>query len=267
MIRQLDREFIPWDIYSACVLAAYRSYDDAQCWAQDGCRGGILAARNLVYNTAGGKQPPSGRVAFRRTPTAVISLVDGFALLAAQGEPDFEELVAFLRVQCWSRLQCDAEIAAKLPFPIEWRSMTLRFIAPKKEFAQENVAVADDPGEVYDILARCFPDMKNRNDWMADLALRWRRGTAKSWTITADGAAVCTAGAIALTEDYAYLGAVGTLPEARGRGLAGRLLTHIAGEMAGREIWLSCREELRGFYESIGFERTGDRVTLQKESA
>jgi len=234
----LDAAFEPWDIYSACVLAAYRSYFDmpeCQFWRQD--------------------------------DVSVISLVDGFALFATQKNADFEELVAFLHMQPWSRLQCDAEIAAKLHFPVEWRSALFRFAASKKENASDSVAVADDPGEVYDILARCFPDMKNRNDWMADLALRWRRGTAKSWTIAADGAAVCTASAIALTEQYAYLGAVGTLPEARGRGLAGRLLTHAAEALAVREVWLSCREELRGFYESIGFERTGDRVTLQKESA
>ena len=233
MIKQLAERFEPWDIYSARVLAAYRSYFDmpeCQFWAQDN--------------------------------SSVLSLVDGFAVLSAKPSADWEELAAFLHMQPWSRLQCSAEAAAMLPFAIEWRSMMLCFAAPKKEFSIEKITIADDPGMVFDILTRCGLGVQNRNDWMADLALRWRRGTAQTWIL----GKACTGSAIAITEDYVFVGALGTLPEARGKGLAGRLLARIAGEMAGREIWLSCREELQGFYESIGFERTGGMLTLYKEN-
>jgi len=229
VIKQITEPFEPWDIFSARVLAAHRSYDDAQFWMQD--------------------------------ESSAISLVDGFAIFAAKENADWEELIAFLQMQPWRRLQCSADVAEKLPFPIKWHSMQLRFVALKKEFDHDNIVPASDPSEVYDILARCFPDMKNRNDWMADLALRWRRGTAKSWIIEG----MCTVSAIAMSENYAFLGAVGTVPEARGKGLAGRLLAYAAEEMSGREVWLSCREELQGLYESIGFERAGDMITLRKE--
>ncbi|MDR2686729.1 MAG: hypothetical protein LBB75_03180, partial [Oscillospiraceae bacterium] len=152
MIKQIDWEFTPWDIFGARILAAYRSYcgmKECQFFA-----GGMNAA-----------------------PTAVLSLVDGFAILSAKPEADWEELAAFLRMQPWSRLQCDAGAAAMLPFPAEWRSAQLRFAAPPVPGACPP-APAPDPGVVYDILARCFPGMGNRADWMADLALRWRRGTA-----------------------------------------------------------------------------------------
>lgn len=238
MIKLLDEELVPWDLFSARVLAAQRSYDDGLCWVQ----------------TAGGPQA---------TPTAMCSVVDGFAILAAKETADWEELIAFLQMQPWRQLQCSAEIAKQLPFPVEWRSMLVRFDAPKMMPANDCIAIANDPGEVYDILARCFPDMTNRNDWMADLALRWRRGTAKSWVMEN----TCAASALALTEGYAFLGALGTLPEARGKGLAGSLLTHIANELTGREVWLSCREELRGFYESIGFQWAGKMTTLKRENA
>ena len=233
MIKRLDREYVPWDIFSARVLAAYRSYFDmpeCQLWMQD--------------------------------DTSVISLVDGFVILAAQDNADWEELIAFLRMQPWSRLQCGADAAAKLPFPIEWRSMLVRFVAPKKDFIQDNISlIADDPGEVYDILAQCGLGAKNRNDWMADLALRWRRGTAQTWMLKE----VCTGSAVAVTPGHVFIGALGTLPEHRGRGLAGKLITHICGQYDGREVWLTCKEELQDFYESIGFERVGDMITLQKE--
>lgn len=229
MIRLMD-EFAPWDIYGARVLAAHHSYYDmqeCQFWAQD--------------------------------DSSVISLVDGFAILSAKENADWEELATFLRMQPWSRLQCSADIAAKLPFPVEWHSMMLRFVAPKKEFAHDTIAVANDPGKVYDILTRCGLGAQKRNDWMADLALRWRRGTAQTWML----GEACTGSAIAVTPEYIFIGALGTLPEYRGRGLAGQLVSHICAQYAGREIWLSCREELQGFYESIGFERVGDMITLR----
>ena len=225
-------EFTPWDIYGARVLAAYRSYYDiqeCQFWAQD--------------------------------DSSVISLVDGFAVLSAKECADWEELAAFLRMQAWSRLQCDAEAGEKLPFPMEWRSMSLRFVAPKKEFAHDAIAVAHDPGKVYDILARCGLGAQKRNDWMADLALRWRRGTAQTWML----GEACTGSAVAVTPEYIFIGALGTLPEYRGQGFAGQLVSHICEQYAGREIWLSCRKALQGFYESIGFERAGDMITLKKE--
>jgi len=190
-----------------------------------------------------------------------MSLVDGFAILAVKQDADREELTAFLQIQPWARLQCDAGAAARLPFPHAWRSMMLRFAAPKKELVCETITVASDPGEICDILARCGLGIKNRNDWMADLALRWRRGTAKTWIL----GEACTASAMAVTPGQVYIGALGTLPEHRGKGLAGRLISHICGQHAGREVWLSCREELQGFYESVGFERTGDMITLKKE--
>jgi len=231
VIQLLDESFEPWDMFSARVLAAYRSYDDALCWAQD--------------------------------DTSVISLVDGFAILSVKKNADWEELIAFLHMQPWSRLQCDADTAARLPFPVEWRSMLVWFVAPKMKPGNANIALASDPGVVYDILARCGLGVKNRNDWMADLALRWRRGTAQTWLL----GEACTGSAVAVTEEFAFIGALGTLPEARGKGLAGKLISHICGQYAGREIWLSCREELQGFYEGIGFERAGDMITLQKEAA
>jgi len=247
VIKLLDGEFVPWDLFSARVLAARRSYDDGQFWAQ-GCE------------SSGGNYFCATKVRKSAAPIAVISLVDSFAILSARENADWEELVVFLQMQPWRQMQCGAEVAKRLSFPIEWTSMLVRFIAPKQELSNNNIAVANDPGEVYDILARCFSEMQNRNDWMADLALRWRRGTAKSWIIEN----ACTASALALTETHAFLGALGTLPEARGKGLAGRLLTHIGEYYAGRAIWLSCREELRGFYESIGFEWEGEMITLNR---
>ena len=165
MIRLME-DFAPWDVYSARALSAYRSYGDGQFWLQDG--------------------------------TAAISLVDGFAILSAKENADWEELTAFLRMQPWTRLQCDAAIAARLPFDIEWASVLFQFIAPLLPDTCTPTPTMD-VAEVYEILKRCgFPELKNRAEWMADLALRWRKGTARTWLL--DDA--CTATALALTEEF-----------------------------------------------------------------
>lgn len=232
----LAEEFIPWDIYSARVLAARRSYFDlpqALFWVQEDETQSI---------------------------TAALSFVDGFIVLAAKEQADIEELTAFLRMQPWSRLQCADNAAAKLPFDVEWRSMFLRYDSPVPP-AVSPLQPEQDPGIVHDIVAQCFDDVQNRSAWMADLSLRWRRGTAQSWVMDEQ----CTVTALALTENYAFLGAVGTLPQARGKGLAGTLLRQVAAQLPEREIWISCREALQGFYESVGFVRQADMVTMKQE--
>jgi len=45
------------------------------------------------------------------------------------------------------------------------------------------------------------------------------------------------------------------------------LIAYVCAQFTDRDVWLTCREELRSFYESIGFERAGDMITLHKEAA
>ncbi|MDR3313834.1 MAG: GNAT family N-acetyltransferase [Oscillospiraceae bacterium] len=261
MIRLLEDEtpafvaFCGRDPLAARALASLRSYaglrgtDAAQCWVQE-------AAPAQV--------------------TAALSLADGFAVLSATAEADRAELTAFLRMIPWHNLQCDAAVAQHLPYPEDWDSCVVRFNAPARAMpAGLAISPANDPGTVYDLLERCgFPDIKNRSLWLADMALRWRRGTAQSWLIHKNDnicnsdntvAALGAASAMAITERLTFLGAVGTLPEARGQGLAGMLLTKIATEQQaqGRAVYLSCRRELLGFYQSVGFAEAGAWVCLR----
>jgi len=231
MITQMTQDFTPWDCFSARVLASWHS-NDGQHWVQD--NSAVLSVRN-----------------------------DGFAVLAAHDDANWEELCAFLQMQLWNRLQCAAEIAARLPFKTEWTSLTMRFVEPKLVPVQRG-RLATDPREVYDVLIHCDLEIKHRNDWMADLARRWRHGTARTWMLDA----VCTASAISMgtTGGHVWLAAVGTLPEHRGQGLASQLVAYVCECCGGQTIWLTCREELRGFYETIGFAPAGQMATLQKES-
>jgi len=237
MIKQITEPFEAWDSLSARVLASWQSYD-SHAWLQ---------------------HPPPPPLA-EGGLAAVISIVDGFAVLAANENANWEELGLFLRMQPWSRLQCESQFAANLPFETEWASLIMRFASAKMPPAA-SCRIASDPAIACDILTQCDLNIKNRNDWMADLALRWRRGTAKTWLLDD----ICTGSAVAIAPGHVYIGAVGTLPEHRGQGHASRLVAHICAYYHGREAWLSCREGLGNFYGKIGFEIAGEMSTLTKE--
>lgn len=232
MIKELCA-FAPWDSYSARVHASWAAYGgSAQFWLQDDA-------------------------------AAAIAIVDGFAVLAVTERTDWEELTWFLQLQPWQRLQCEERAARRLPFPAAWTSCMLHFDTLKQPVELSLPCLQNpEPQLVYDLLTACgFPGMQQRNEWMADMVLRWRKGSAKTWLL----GDCSTASAMAITPEHVFLGALGTLPEHRGKGLARQLLGHIYGEFPGRTLWLSCREELLGFYEDIGFSLTGRMATLQKE--
>ena len=234
MIRMLEassiKQFSPWDIYSARVLSAWRTYGNGQFWQQNDHQ-------------------------------AAISLVDGFIHFSATEDADFEELTAFLQMLPWERLRCDSALIDRLPFPVEQQSMTVRFIAPKKQ-GNPNIHFVKEIDEFFEIIRQGFPDV-DQHAYAKDLALRWQRGTAQTWTL--DG--MCTASAVDITENFCFLGGVATLPQARGKGLAGQLLTEIASaqQRAGRDVYLSCKRELLPFYEGIGFAAVNDYAIFRKE--
>ncbi|MDR2525595.1 MAG: GNAT family N-acetyltransferase [Oscillospiraceae bacterium] len=229
------------DVLGARILAALRSYanlpgENAQCWVQTDELESI---------------------------TAALSCVDGFGILFAAQAADFEELAAFLKVSPCVKLQYDA--AARIPCVRTSPSRLMRFHASARPTVR-GVAIepAEELNEVYDLLVRCdFPGFtKNRGAWLADMALRIRRKTAHSWILRQKACAAATASALSLTDGIAFLGAVGTLPEKRGQGLAGALVEQIAAELqaAGKRVYLCCRKELQGFYESVGFTAAGEWV-------
>ena len=235
MIRMLEaasiKQFNPWDIYSARVLSAWRTYEDGQFWQQNDHQ-------------------------------AALSLVDGFLHFSAKESADFEELTAFLQMLSWERLRCDSALAERLPFPLEQQGMTVRFIAPKKQ-GNPPIHLVKEIDEFFEIIKQGFPDI-DQHAYAKDLALRWQHGTAQTWTL--DG--LCTASAVDITEKFCFLGGVATLPQARGKGLAGKLLTEIASahQRAGRDVYLSCKRELLPFYESVGFAAVNDYAILCKEA-
>ena len=61
------------------------------------------------------------------------------------------------------------------------------------------------------------------------------------------------------TASAGLIGAVATLPEHRGKGYAGALVTALARQLntKGKRADLMCEEKLTQFYNNLGFEKTG----------
>ncbi|MEG1932232.1 MAG: GNAT family N-acetyltransferase [Pygmaiobacter sp.] len=89
--------------------------------------------------------------------------------------------------------------------------------------------------------------------WYADACARRNRGLAEIWTVCDGEDIIATAGVYARRRDAAYISAVATRADHRGRGLASGLVQGLADAYGDGTVTLRCTEELRPFYERLGF--------------
>ncbi|MDR1928001.1 MAG: GNAT family N-acetyltransferase [Oscillospiraceae bacterium] len=239
--------FCARDVIAARIYASMQSYgfgqNTAQFWVQEDMRGEI---------------------------STLFSLIDGHALLFAAENADVEELAVFLRMLDWRLLHCGKEMARRLALNIESEGCVMRFAQARRAMPPGfHIKETREFDAVYDMLEACgFSALGDRSLWMADLALRCRRGTAQPYFLCEEsGKHVGTVSAAAVTKAHAFLGGVGILPETRGKGLGGFLVTSVAhGQQAqGREVTLFCRSGVEEFYTRIGFVRAGTYCVIMKE--
>lgn len=116
-------------------------------------------------------------------------------------------------------------------------------------------SVSNEITAAYDVLCQTFPTAINKatyTKWYTDLSHRIRHDVSKIYTH--DG--VCSATAYCKVDDMVMVVQLGTLPHARGQGIAKKMLHHIATDLhpVGAIGLLSQDEVSDKFYEKIGFE-------------
>lgn len=116
-------------------------------------------------------------------------------------------------------------------------------------------SISNRIGDGYDVLCKTFPIAINPTTyekWYTDLSHRVRHDVSKIYTY--DG--VCSATAYCKVDDMVMISQLGTLESARGKGIATKLLHHIATDLhpIGAIGLLSQDEVSDKFYERIGFE-------------
>jgi GNAT superfamily N-acetyltransferase len=227
------------DVFGTRIAAYYKAYKD------------IGGARFFVQRNA------SGEV------TAAISDVGGAVTLCCSEGSGFDELSSVLKFCGAKSVMCGGEYGDKLKLIKTGYGSIVE--APAGIVAGANVVYVTSASEafsfkgVYDTLNACGFITGGYPGWLADISLRIRRGTAEMLIITDGDTVAATASALFVTEEAVLLGAVGTMPEYRGRGYAGALVRALASEhtSSGRRTELLCEPHRLSFYTSLGFCETG----------
>ncbi len=189
-------------------------------------------------------------------PAAAVQLRGQSAILC--GSYDAEETGAFLRMQGITRVTASGGAPAGFGAGETLYTMALRHAVSRQPApALPGLALdtAPPPGEVTDFLMRNEVEPCAWDNFYSELCTKLSRGAALVWAVRQNGGIVSTAGAYALTPSSAYLAAIETREELRGRGLGSWLTAALAARLTegGRRAALSCREERLSFYERIGF--------------
>lgn len=200
-----------------------------------------------------------------------ILLYNSSAVLSGE-MTDTEETGDFLKINSPDSAECPPSAAALLAEKgfladeYEFKRRLLFKLIPQKAFDNERFKEnTDDPvslDKMYAVLKNCFGDFQY-DLWYADMSHRIRHKVSKAFMC---GGSTCAAMDFCIGKK-AYISAVGTLPEERGKGLGSGLLKHIAAELelSGAEGFLWCFEELEEFYSHIGFRQIGEDIILLKK--
>ena len=200
--------------------------------------------------------------------TAVISRVDGDMTLCEYGA-DYEELLQFVKIVGFTTIQCRRETAQHFTDKEVLWGYVVRFC---EEMPCKDIATKDsfELKEIYDIIkAENLTGVGDYLPWLSDTTFRINRNTAKPLLAQIDGRNAGCAMVLFRTDKAALLGAVATVPEFRGKGVARTLVTKLAvGEIAdGRRAELLCKNDsIVEFYKSIGFEAIDEWSLITDET-
>ena len=194
-------------------------------------------------------------------PRGAISRVDGAVTVCADIDADYEELREFLDFMGFSSLKCELSVMIRLGYNCAKTGSVVRFISGKScDNASIICSFTDDYKTVFDILKKCeFEGLNDYSYWLADVSHRCRHNVTKIMLGRAEDKSVTCASALFITDKIAFLGAVGTLPEYRGRGYARKTVDTLAEHFKneGKAVYLFCKDSLVPFYEKIGFKKEG----------
>lgn len=204
--------------------------------------------------------------------SAAISCIDGNITLCINFEnADCAELLYYIRAFGCKTLICDAEFFKKTGTIPSHTGAVVSF-TDSESFSSELINLKYSQSEnyksAYSILQICgFSDLGNYSDWLADISLRFRRGVSKIYLAEYGETACATASILFQTDKSAFMGGIGTLPDYRGRGIAGAMVSGIARDLTqkGMGVTLFCKEPLLKFYNKIGFKKTGSWAIMKED--
>lgn len=191
-----------------------------------------------------------------------VSLLDGAAVLAI-GEEDWEESALFLSMRRdVTSVRTDARTAAYLADRGSGGDLqTGQVMRLERPFPERpGGALTPSPGEVYPLLAACFPGaMPPFEAWYVDVSHRLRHGAGRLAVVRQGGEIVSTAMSVAECEGAALLGAVATRADCRKKGYAAACLSALIRDLGNRQIYIAPKNEPAArLYAELGFAVCGE---------
>lgn len=196
--------------------------------------------------------------------TAAVCRIDGNMTICCKKNADIEELNEFIDIVGYSSLMCDADICGGLNLKSQKTGYIVEFKESKKTSENKEICFSNgfELSDIYDILNRSgFDGLPEKLQWLQDVSTRLKKSTAYAEAINENGKPAACAMVLFETEKAALIGAVATVPECRGKGYAGALVSALAGEMAEkkkRAELLCANNSIYDFYSRLGFVKTGE---------
>lgn len=121
--------------------------------------------------------------------------------------------------------------------------------------------------EVYNLLKENMCDGIEIGEfmpWYADMSHRIRHNCAEVYSLNENGQLAAVLLITAMSADYALIGGVLCDKRCRNKGYATNLLNAVGKELSDskRTPVLECKKELEGFYEKLGYEKTGEYASI-----
>lgn len=223
--------------------------------------GGAFAVRIKAYAECYGFEAPFAEFWVQNiggAATALVSRIDGAVTVEASDGCDISELREFISV-----IGCCSLLAEKRVLSgIFAENARTGIIMEKTGGGRASPNYTEPPyKELYSFMCRAgsFGEvLPEYESWLLDISARVVRGKAKSAFCRIDGECVSSAMLLFISGGEAVLGAVCTLPEYRGRGLASHLVKELCENSGCGKIYLLCKAEMREFYERLGFSVSGE---------
>ena len=172
---------------------------------------------------------------------------------------ELEELLTFCNFMGVSSIESQIN---NLPMKVERKLHIM-------EYAGEVTQTSDDVisnEDTYSFIKFCCTNFHNLNFNIvySNFARKINKGIANTYYLIQDGKIVSGAIATVYSEDTVYITFVSTLPEYRKKGLAEKVLRHIAAKNKDKKVILKCEDALKPYYEKLGFKAVG-AVTVYKD--
>lgn len=171
----------------------------------------------------------------------------------------------FFKIIGFELLQTDAQIVEMPAFKILKKGHVLEYAPLENEISTDkNIKAAGvyQAEDIYEILKKAgFDGLAAREIWLADTVFRMKKEKARALFYEENAVKAACAMVLFKAPGAVLLGAVATLPEYRGRGLAGLLVKSLAEaeKEKNNTVRLLCADDgIINFYKKIGFIKVGD---------